>query len=223
MADDVYDGAAISAQTGLSNPSVTYAGSPSTGSLSQVPSNPVEMVNISPQTTIPEAQEPSSSKPDTSPNLEGSRGWQRPTTEAQAQRGNHVETKASKFPPDDVQFPPALTSSSVTREQIIAPIGPSTDNPVPATIVTAAGGPQLIITLLLHTGARHPYKIDAKYLKRRGVSVIDHDPVNMSVYTLKELIWKDWRDGNAFCSKSCLLTADSFDQNGNLDHPALPQ
>jgi hypothetical protein len=49
--------------------------------------------------------------------------------------------------------------------------------------------------LLLTTGARHPYKIDEKYLKKRNVTVEEMDPYNISVYTLKELIWRDWREG----------------------------
>ncbi len=37
-----------------------------------------------------------------------------------------------------------------------------------------------MITLLLTTGARHPFKIDRKYLKRRSVKVENDDPFNMS-------------------------------------------
>jgi hypothetical protein len=48
--------------------------------------------------------------------------------------------------------------------------------------------------LLLTTGKRHPYKIDERYLKKRNVTVENMDPYNISVYTLKELIWRDWRD-----------------------------
>ncbi|RAH69198.1 uncharacterized protein BO66DRAFT_325465 [Aspergillus aculeatinus CBS 121060] len=54
-------------------------------------------------------------------------------------------------------------------------------------------GPQLVITLLLITGSRHPFKIDAKYLKKQQVNVENLDPFAMSVYTLKELIWREWR------------------------------
>jgi len=50
-----------------------------------------------------------------------------------------------------------------------------------------------MITLLLTSGARHPYKIDEKYLKKRKVEVDGMDPLNISVYTLKELILRDWR------------------------------
>ncbi|CAI6240312.1 unnamed protein product [Periconia digitata] len=71
-------------------------------------------------------------------------------------------------------------------------IGPSTDTP--AANPDNTNGPVVVIMLLLTTGARHPYKIDEKYLKKRNVTVEDMDPYNISVYTLKELIWRDWRE-----------------------------
>ncbi|KAF7586316.1 hypothetical protein BBP40_009081 [Aspergillus hancockii] len=54
-------------------------------------------------------------------------------------------------------------------------------------------GPSLVITLLLTSGSRHPFKIDGKYLRKRSVNVENYDPFAMSVYTLKELIWREWR------------------------------
>jgi hypothetical protein len=63
-----------------------------------------------------------------------------------------------------------------------------------------ADGPVCNITLLLPTGARHPYKIDEKYLAKRNVEVPDvtengkKDPFSVSVYKLKELILREWRD-----------------------------
>lgn len=71
-------------------------------------------------------------------------------------------------------------------------IGPSTESP--ALNPDNTNGPVVVIMLLLTTGARHPYKIDEKYLKKRNVTVDDMDPYNISVYTLKELIWRDWRE-----------------------------
>ena len=56
-------------------------------------------------------------------------------------------------------------------------------------------GPSLVITLLLITGSRHPFKIDGNYLRKRSVNVDNYDPFAMSVYTLKELIWREWRQG----------------------------
>lgn len=54
-------------------------------------------------------------------------------------------------------------------------------------------GPELAITLLLTTGARHPLRINGGYLRKQGVTVEADDPFSMSVYTLKELIWREWR------------------------------
>jgi hypothetical protein len=56
-------------------------------------------------------------------------------------------------------------------------------------------GPSLDITLLLTTGSRHPFTIDGKYLKKRSITVENNDPFAISVYTLKELIWREWRSG----------------------------
>jgi hypothetical protein len=61
-------------------------------------------------------------------------------------------------------------------------------------------GPVITINLLLSsTGTRHPYRIDQKYLDKRSVKAEnakgEFDPFVISVYTLKELIWRDWREG----------------------------
>jgi hypothetical protein len=95
---------------------------------------------------------------------------------------------------------PAASSSEapdarteLNRTETEAALGPSTDGP--AANPDNTNGPTVVIMLLLTTGARHPYKIDEKYLKKRNVTVEDMDPYNISVYTLKELIWRDWREG----------------------------
>lgn len=74
-------------------------------------------------------------------------------------------------------------------------IGPSSDHPDEPAKESDSSGPTLVITLLLTTGARHPFKIDGKYLRKRSVNVDNNDPFSMSVYTLKELIWREWRPG----------------------------
>jgi hypothetical protein len=90
--------------------------------------------------------------------------------------------------------------TNLTRAETEA-IGPSTDTP--AAIPDTSNGPVVVIMLLLpSTGARHPYKIDEKYLKKREVTVDDMDPYNISVHTLKELIWRDWREG-MFVAEDC--------------------
>lgn len=77
-------------------------------------------------------------------------------------------------------------------------IGPSSDADLPLPpskdAVTESTGPTLLITLLLTNGARHPFKLDNKYLTKRSVTVQNNDPFNLSVYKLKELILREWRD-----------------------------
>lgn len=90
------------------------------------------------------------------------------------------------------EAPPA----TITRLDSVA-IGAAETLPTP--VVASEAGPVLIITLLLTSGARHPYKIDEKYLLKRGVNVPEttesgrKDPFSISVYTLKELILREWR------------------------------
>jgi hypothetical protein len=83
----------------------------------------------------------------------------------------------------------------LTRAQSEA-LGPATENIQPP-LPTADRGPSLSITLMLTSGARHPYKIDEKYLRSRKVEIAEgkaFDPRDISGYKLKELIWTDWRD-----------------------------
>ncbi|KAF7545801.1 hypothetical protein G7046_g9477 [Stylonectria norvegica] len=85
-----------------------------------------------------------------------------------------------------------------THDQAI----PSSSDVDDVNTVTPGGsdsGPVCNITLLLTSGSRHPYKIDAKYLTRRNVDIPDEnengqpDPFSISIYTLKELILREWR------------------------------
>lgn len=102
----------------------------------------------------------------------------------------------------------AAATSNPVVSPLSAPSPPETGND---TIVSAAGGatsptsgdkemPVLVITLLLTSGARHPYKIDEKYLTKRNVTIPGttesgaKDPFSISIYTLKELILREWRD-----------------------------
>lgn len=73
-------------------------------------------------------------------------------------------------------------------------IGPSSDQPLPLSKDLDVSGPTLMITLLLTNGARHPFRLDGKYLAKRNVQAQGNDPFNLSVYKLKELILREWRD-----------------------------
>lgn len=95
---------------------------------------------------------------------------------------------------DDAPAPP-----SKERSDSILAIGPAQDDIRAVSQGTADSGPVCNITLLLTSGSRHPYKLDAKYLARRNVAVPEEtegghpDPFSISVYTLKELILREWR------------------------------
>lgn len=98
---------------------------------------------------------------------------------------------ANKSRTVDANSPPPLT-----REKTAPAIGPATDKPTPVPKESEIEGPVLFITLLLSsTGARHPYKLDEKYLRKRNVTVEGNNPINISLYKLKELILRDWREG----------------------------
>jgi Ubiquitin-2 like Rad60 SUMO-like len=96
---------------------------------------------------------------------------------------------------------PIAESSRPTheRQESVLAIGPAQDEIKAVTPGVEDTGPVCNITLLLTTGSRHPYKISAKYLARRNVPIPEEtesgqpDPFSISVYTLKELILREWR------------------------------
>lgn len=101
------------------------------------------------------------------------------------------------------------SSPTLTREKTAPAIGPATDKPTPVPKDSEIEGPLLYITLLLSsTGARHPYKLDEKYLKKRNVVVEGNNPINLSLYKLKELILRDWREGETVESPSDQIGPD---------------
>ena len=102
--------------------------------------------------------------------------------------------QTTESPPISTESAEKTTHSSLDRVCSTA-IGPSSDSPIPVPKDPESAGPTLMITLLLTTGARHPFKIDKKYLQKRHVEVSGNDPFNLSVYKLKELILREWREG----------------------------
>ncbi|KAG2012572.1 hypothetical protein GB937_006921 [Aspergillus fischeri] len=90
--------------------------------------------------------------------------------------------------------PPDTTGLDTTNTPAPEPLSDASDA---AAKEVEGSGPSLTITLLLTTGSRHPFEIDGKYLQKRGINVEGNDPFAMSVYTLKELIWKEWRQGRS--------------------------
>ena len=99
----------------------------------------------------------------------------------------------------DKEDPPAVPPVDKQREGDSLSIEPSDPPPLAASGSTP-DAPVCAITLLLPTGARHPYRIDEKYLAKRNVDIPDvtesgaKDPFSISVYKLKELILREWRE-----------------------------
>ncbi|KAL4808691.1 ubiquitin-related domain-containing protein [Aspergillus unguis] len=100
---------------------------------------------------------------------------------------------------------PAPSQKGTTEGTSLTPVSPEVEEPKVATPVPEPSsdasvkepedsGPSLTIVLLLITGTRHPFKIDGNYLRKRDISVDNYDPFAMSVYTLKELIWRAWQE-----------------------------
>jgi hypothetical protein len=148
----------------------------------ELSSSPVEMKTLPPSSVAPAAANTAAqpSEPTTTGPSEIAAPHTPETTPAQS---SHAAATAATMP------------APLNRAETEA-IGPSTDTP--AAVPDSSNGPVVVIMLLLpSTGARHPYKIDERYLKRRNVTVDDMDPYNINVYTLKELIWRDWREGKS--------------------------
>lgn len=113
--------------------------------------------------------------------------------------GDDTNASSTQNPQPSVPGPnPSNVETQQSSEIENAPAEPSTHSAheEPEDI-----GPSVTITLLLTSGARHPFKINGRYLRKRSIDVPDYDPFKMSVYTLKELILREWRTGTARCLK----------------------
>jgi hypothetical protein len=135
------------------------------------------------------------------------------TDELKSQSTNTGDKETPAITPDmsSIQTDPTIQpiSKGKEKENVQPPlptkvpqdaIGPAAEEVQPISPLSATDGPVCMITLLLTSGARHPYKIDEKYLGKRNVSVPGvtdsgkKDPFSISVYTLKELILREWRE-----------------------------
>ncbi|KAK4647317.1 uncharacterized protein QC761_124360 [Podospora bellae-mahoneyi] len=95
----------------------------------------------------------------------------------------------------------ALTAAPARDDDSLSIEPTAALSPAAMSDSVSPSSPVCTITLLLPTGARHPYKIDEKYLSKRGVDIPEYlegggvkDPFSISVYKLKELILREWRD-----------------------------
>ena len=171
----------------INNPNI-LAGQPQSIHSPPMASTPVEMTQFGQQAIADDTvhQTPVSASVEAPPRSKEDPIQESPTVREDP--GTNAADKSSSSTPAPITTP-------LIRKETAPAIGSSSDKPIPIPKESDLAGPTLIITLLLTSGARHPYKIDEKYLKKRGVNVEGNNPVNMSVYTLKELIWREWREG----------------------------
>ncbi|KAL5116528.1 hypothetical protein ACEQ8H_005524 [Pleosporales sp. CAS-2024a] len=179
-----------------SSPQQAPVGARSENAPEELSSSPLEMRTLSPSSGAPAAAGTTAQAPaDTATPTSAAA----PTTDTAVP---HTTDTTPAQPSQAAVASAAKTAPTTTLNRAEAEaIGPSTDTPT--TVLDTSNGPVVVIMLLLpSTGARHPYKIDEKYLKKRSVDVTDMDPYNISVYTLKELIWRDWREECRFQTDS---------------------
>jgi hypothetical protein len=191
----------------MASPGQSTETDPLENSQEQVSRNVVEMNDL--KTSIEGTTEPHpDTHPDTAVATSSSSGMLQPTVPTEgtetAQNPTVEALSTTEAPTDTLSTEPpaALTSTApeLSRLDSVA-IGPSTDAALaPSASAINTANPVCIITLLLTSGARHPYKLDEKYLAKRNVVVPGvtengkKDPFSISVYTLKELILREWRE-----------------------------
>ncbi|KAI9893161.1 MAG: hypothetical protein M1814_000709 [Vezdaea aestivalis] len=104
-------------------------------------------------------------------------------------------SKAAGKQPATEQSEGASTEAAVVTEipRVDGAADPGEQKPAPATVVEPVI-PKVGITLLMPSGHRSEWRFDCKYLERRNVKVPEGDPFKISVYTLKELMLREWKD-----------------------------
>lgn len=170
-------------------------------------SSTVEPTTVDTTKTTEAPQGLSSSANEAADVVDGSHS--QPRTDADQATSTQAKLDAEKAATTDAAKP--QTSDEITRkDDATAPpskekeadddaIGPAQEDIGHAQSSGADAAPVCSITLLLTSGSRHPYRISAKYLNRRNVSMPDEtenghpDPFSISIYTLKELILREWR------------------------------
>ncbi|TRX97559.1 hypothetical protein FHL15_001314 [Xylaria flabelliformis] len=120
--------------------------------------------------------------------------------ETNASQSHHDETRPIPVPDKDVQDSTnAEAPSSPPRHN--GPASPEHEDLTIDPVDSQSNNGALTVNIMLQltNGARHPFRIDEKYLTKRNVTVTgktedgNMDPASITVYTLKELILRDWR------------------------------
>ncbi|KAK8043161.1 hypothetical protein PG994_013644 [Apiospora phragmitis] len=121
-------------------------------------------------------------------------GAQEPSPAAQSLSQNITAASATPAEGEEIERQSA-------RRGHAAPRGPLAMGQTPSLEEITAKGDMAVEILLISTAAssRHPFKITEKYLTKRNVNVPGvtddgkMDPLSITVYSLKELILREWR------------------------------
>lgn len=119
--------------------------------------------------------------------------------DTQASQSHDGENRPIPVPDKDIKDPPTAEASSSAQHD--NPTSPENEDLTidPVESQPSSGVIAVNIMLQLTNGARHPFRIDEKYLTKRNVTITGKtedgsmDPASITVYTLKELILRDWR------------------------------
>lgn len=118
------------------------------------------------------------------------------TTSHRPDTTTNTQLEAAEPAVEEKQPPPAdseITSSPSPSKGGIHPPTSHSALHLPADARTDNGAADTVHLTLLHpSGLRHPFVLNPQYLRSHHVAAAD-DPWQISVYTLKKLVWRDWR------------------------------
>lgn len=180
------------------------------------PSSPLEMSELnSPASFHSAAQDLRTPLDAHTPPISASAPVSDPATQAAPRSSTPAPAIDTAHAPEHMSFPPR--NEQEEREAEDSPIQPAIERmPTTASLPVDPRSAVSFVLLLPSTGTRHQFIIDKRYLRRRGVgsvarsdsvslasnkeapladslSASDIDPWAISIYQVKELIWRDWR------------------------------
>jgi hypothetical protein len=98
----------------------------------------------------------------------------------------------------------AAADADLGASAVVGPFTAASSDPEPQTPVRASAGAEaspavaatsLKIALLLSSGPRNTFTISKGYLRKRDFLPESGDPYDISVHTLKSLIYREWHPG----------------------------
>ncbi|KAH6660770.1 hypothetical protein BKA67DRAFT_530857 [Truncatella angustata] len=160
------------------------------------PSDAVEMDNLSPDAKAPEAASAAADPASANNAMSSTRDAESSQTPLHENAGPLNTTTDSGNPahPSAKALGKAPATHADSPDQdAIGPADSSQEPSVPGELTVD------ILIIIPTTGNRHPFRINEKYLTKRNVNVTGvtedgkMDPFSITVYTLKELVLREWR------------------------------